>query len=99
MYINSPAPKHYRLYLDDFRYTWKNKNGVLVQVVTLGGAVISVEVPDKSGKVEDIVAGYDSVSGEELHTDRRKKEKLLYILYEILVSETMHLFSLVFIFL
>ena len=41
------------------------KHDVVVQVITLGGAVTSIQVPDKNGKVEDVVAGYDTVEGEE----------------------------------
>ena len=52
------------LVVPNFRYTWTNKNGVIVQVIVLGGAVTSIQVPDKNGKLDDVVAGYDTVAGE-----------------------------------
>ena len=48
-----------------FRFTWINKQGIIVQVISLGGAVTSIQVPDKNGKVEDVVAGYDTMEGEQ----------------------------------
>jgi aldose 1-epimerase len=44
-------------------YLLKNKNGVEVAITTYGGAVVSLKVPDRNGKVGDVVLGYDSVDG------------------------------------
>ncbi|XP_030747798.1 aldose 1-epimerase-like [Sitophilus oryzae] len=43
------------------RFTWTNSNKVAVQLINYGGIITSIKVPDRSGKVEDIVTGYDSV--------------------------------------
>lgn len=43
-------------------YTLDSGNGVQMQVSNFGGRVISLFVPDKNGKVEDIVLGHDSIS-------------------------------------
>jgi aldose 1-epimerase len=40
------------------------KNGALeARIITYGGIVISLKVPDKSGKSADVVLGYDSLDG------------------------------------
>jgi len=43
-------------------YTLTNKNGVSISVIRLGGKVMSIKVPDKSGNISDIALGYDSAS-------------------------------------
>ena len=43
------------------RYTLVNANGLKAQVMTYGAIVISLEVPDKQGKLDDIVLGYDNL--------------------------------------
>jgi aldose 1-epimerase len=42
-------------------YTLKNKSGASVGITNLGGRVVSLFVPDKDGKLTDVVLGYDSV--------------------------------------
>jgi aldose 1-epimerase len=44
-------------------YTLKNGNGVQASITTYGGIVTSFLVPDKTGKISDIVLGYDNVDG------------------------------------
>ena len=44
-------------------YTLTNSKGMEVKISTYGGAVVSLKVPDKSGKVADIVLGFDSLDG------------------------------------
>jgi len=44
-------------------FTLKNKNGLEMTVTNYGGRVVSLVVPDKSGKMEDVVLGYDSLDG------------------------------------
>jgi aldose 1-epimerase len=44
-------------------YTLTNKNGVEVAIANFGGAVVSLKVPDREGKVADVVLGYDSLEG------------------------------------
>jgi len=41
-------------------YTLTNKNGVTVKISNYGGKVTSWVTPDKAGKMEDIVLGFDS---------------------------------------
>jgi aldose 1-epimerase len=43
-------------------FTLKNEN-TEVQVMTYGGYVLSIKVPDRSGKVADVVLGFDDPSG------------------------------------
>jgi aldose 1-epimerase len=46
-------------------YTLTNKSGVKVKIINYGAAVVSLSVPDKSGKFSDVVLGYDSIEGYE----------------------------------
>ena len=39
-------------------YTLTNKNGVQVKITDMGGAVVNILVPDKNGKMTDIVLGH-----------------------------------------
>lgn len=41
--------------------TLTNKNGMVAIITPFGGKLISLWVPDRSGKTEDVVLGYDSV--------------------------------------
>src|SRR5215467_3530624 len=44
-------------------YTLTNKNGVEAAITTYGGSVVSLKVPDRQGKLGDVVLGFDSVDG------------------------------------
>lgn len=46
-------------------YLLTNKNGVEAAISTYGGAVVSLKVPDRDGKLGDVVLGYDSLEGYE----------------------------------
>ncbi len=46
-------------------YTVTNKNGMKVSFTDFGANIVSICVPDKDGKIEDIALGYDSVTGYE----------------------------------
>jgi len=43
------------------RYTMRNENGMRVAILNFGGAIQSLCVPDKDGKLADIIGGYDNV--------------------------------------
>jgi aldose 1-epimerase len=40
-----------------------NANGMEVAVANYGGTVVSVRVPDRSGRFDDIVLGFDELAG------------------------------------
>src|SRR5438477_517190 len=40
-----------------------NRNGSEVSITNYGGTVVSLKVPDRSGKIADVVLGYDNVEG------------------------------------
>jgi len=42
-------------------YTLKNKNGMEAALTSFGGRLVSLLVPDKTGKMVDVVEGFDSV--------------------------------------
>ena len=44
-------------------YTLTNVHGLVARISTYGGALAGLEVPDRNGKMADIVRGFDSVSG------------------------------------
>ena len=44
-------------------YTLKNANGMVVKVSNYGGVISYWTAPDKDGKYEDIVLGFDSLAG------------------------------------
>ena len=49
-------------------YILTNSSGAEAKIITYGGTVVSLKVPDKSGKLGDVVLGYDSVADYEKHT-------------------------------
>lgn len=44
-----------------FLYSIKNANGVVAEVSSFGAILVNLFVPDKNGKLEDIVLGYDKL--------------------------------------
>lgn len=44
-------------------FTFTNANGVEVKAISYGGVITSLEVPDKSGQLGDVVLGYDALQG------------------------------------
>ncbi|XP_063837518.1 galactose mutarotase-like isoform X1 [Ostrinia nubilalis] len=43
------------------RYTWKTKNRMTVQVITYGATITSIQVPDRKGVPDDVIAGFDTL--------------------------------------
>ena len=44
-------------------YTLTNANGLQVKAITYGGIITSILTPDRTGKLGDIVLGYDTLAG------------------------------------
>jgi aldose 1-epimerase len=44
-------------------FTLTNAKGVEVRAITYGGIIVSLRVPDRNGRLEDVVLGYDSLEG------------------------------------
>jgi len=44
-------------------YTLTNSKGMEVRAMTYGGIIVSIRVPDKNGKIGDVVLGHDNVDG------------------------------------
>ncbi|MBI4408200.1 MAG: galactose mutarotase [Gemmatimonadetes bacterium] len=42
-------------------YTLRNRNGMEARIITYGGVILSLKVPDRNGKPGDVVLGYDSL--------------------------------------
>jgi aldose 1-epimerase len=47
-------------------YTLKNDNGLIAELINYGAILVSIQVPDRDGRIEDIVLGYDNLEGFEL---------------------------------
>ncbi|RPH32313.1 galactose mutarotase [bacterium] len=45
-----------------YLYTLTNSHGMEAKIITFGGIVVSLKVPDRNGKLDDVVLGFDSVS-------------------------------------
>src|SRR6202521_1636544 len=44
-------------------YTLSNKSGMQVVISDFGGTIVSIKVPDRNGKIGDVVLGYDTLAG------------------------------------
>jgi aldose 1-epimerase len=44
-------------------YTLTNAHGVEARITNYGGIVVSLRVPDRAGRFDDVVLGYDSIDG------------------------------------
>lgn len=44
-------------------YTLSNMNGLKARIMTYGAILVSLEVPDRSGRLGDVVLGYDALDG------------------------------------
>jgi len=44
-------------------YTLTNAHGMEVRAMTYGGIIVSLKVPDRTGRLGDVVLGYDSLAG------------------------------------
>jgi aldose 1-epimerase len=51
------------------QYTLTNQAGLSMQVITYGATITSLRVPDRTGKMADVVLGYDSLQGYENGTN------------------------------
>lgn len=45
-----------------YAYTLTNVNGASVKIITLGGRINEINVPDKNGNLADVVCGFDNVN-------------------------------------
>jgi aldose 1-epimerase len=49
-------------------YTLTNANGMSARITNYGAYLVSLDVPDRSGKMADVVLGYDSLDGYKTGT-------------------------------
>ena len=50
-----------------FLFSLENKNGVKAEVTNFGAILVNLFVPDKNGNTEDVVLGFDDVTGYEIN--------------------------------
>lgn len=63
--VSKLNPKDFQTEINNARtnlYTLKNKAGMEVCITNFGGRIVSVMVPDKNGKMQDVVLGFDSIA-------------------------------------
>lgn len=46
-----------------YKYTLTNHHGVSADFITLGGTWVTMKVPDRKGKMADVILGYDDLEG------------------------------------
>ena len=46
-----------------YEYTLTNTKGMKARIINYGAIVVSLDVPDKNGKLSDVVLGYDNLEG------------------------------------
>ena len=46
-------------------YTLKNAHGMEARVLAYGGIIVSLQVPDRNGRLDDVVLGFDSLADYE----------------------------------
>jgi aldose 1-epimerase len=44
-------------------FTFTNANGLEVRAITYGGIIVSIRTPDRTGRLDDIVLGFDNLDG------------------------------------
>src|SRR5689334_10020579 len=44
-------------------YTLTNAKGAEAKITTYGGILVALKVPDRNGKLDDVVLGYDNLAG------------------------------------
>src|SRR5690242_5040703 len=44
-------------------FTLRNGHGLEVKAITLGAIITSIRTPDRAGRFDDIVLGYDALAG------------------------------------
>jgi aldose 1-epimerase len=49
-------------------FTLKNARGFRVDITDLGGAVVRILAPDRAGRLDDVVLGFESAAGYAAHT-------------------------------
>ncbi|MFC1652750.1 hypothetical protein ACFL3F_03420, partial [Planctomycetota bacterium] len=68
--VLSAEKKPYGL-LEDGRtvdlYTLKNQQGMEARIITYGAILVSLEVPDRNGKLDDIILGWDTLDDYVKH--------------------------------
>jgi aldose 1-epimerase len=45
------------------RYTFSNGNGMTAEIITYGGRITAIKVPDACGEIQDVVLGFDNLEG------------------------------------
>lgn len=45
------------------KFTWENKNGMSVSLISYGAIIQSIKVPDRAGNIADVVLGFDDIAG------------------------------------
>jgi aldose 1-epimerase len=60
--FDAAGPIEFELTVTIDAFVLGNANGVEVRFISLGGRIVSIRVPDRRGRIADVVLGYDSVA-------------------------------------
>jgi aldose 1-epimerase len=52
-----------------YLYTLKNSHGMEARIITFGGIIVSLKVPDRNGKLDDVVLGFNTPGDYVKHHD------------------------------
>lgn len=58
------------------RFTLTNENRMSVQVINYGATITCIKTPDKKGNVDDVVLGFDDMTGRVFLLSRIKHSLL-----------------------
>ena len=69
-----------------YRYTLKNKNGMKVKILSYGGTIAQIKVPDRNGAFSDVVGGYDGIQRRDALRSDNEGNDLRWYRYRALGS-------------
>ncbi|BFZ07011.1 hypothetical protein BsWGS_10050 [Bradybaena similaris] len=49
------------------RYTFTNANGIVIKIIDFGGIITEIHVPDREGKLDDVILGFDTLAEYEVN--------------------------------
>jgi aldose 1-epimerase len=68
---NAPRKRHWGTAdgKEVWLFTLSNKSGMEVEITNFGATIVSIKVPDRNGKIDDVALGFDSLAGYEPKSD------------------------------
>lgn len=73
------------------RFTLSNKNGMRIEIINYGATITRLNVPEKTGRPEDVVLGFDNIEGWCLFSQHMVTCFILPLTYGIAVFSPSHI--------